>query len=596
MAEPSASGGSEPVAAGETLTGSQLISSLNPAQRQAALALVGPVRILAGPGTGKTRTITHRIAYGVREGVYDPNRVLALTFTARAAGELRGRLAQLQVPTVQARTFHSAALRQLGYFWTHVVGGQMPRIVPSKSRFVAEACERLEVRADPLRIRAIAEQLEWRKVRELDLESFAQLLDSGAHLPAANLTVQQAVAVAEMYEQVKDERRVIDFEDVLLATAGMLETESWVTQQIREQYRFFVVDEYQDVSPLQHKLLKLWMGNRRELCVVGDAAQTIFSFAGANANYLTDFEREFADARTIRLDENYRSTPAILTAANSLATQIPHAVALVAADETAAEGRTPDLTELPDDESEARLIATRICEAMAAGEPAREIAVLVRTNAQTAAIERALQDANLPYRMPGSEPFFRRPEVRAAIAGLNAAAVAGDGRPLFQVVSDVLRDRGWTVERPTGNRELERVWASLDALIKLADAEPDGTTIREFAADMVHRASLQHEPKIDAVTVATMHSAKGLEWNRVMVAGLSDRLLPVPQANTAEFIAEERRLLYVALTRARTHLRLTYASSSQSAESAAPSRFLEELGNRIRRGSFGAAPVEPPRG
>ena len=571
------------------VSGAELLAPLNPGQRQAALSLVGPVRILAGPGTGKTRTITHRIAYGVREGVYDPNRVLALTFTARAAGELRGRLAQLQVPTVSARTFHSAALRQLSYFWPHVVGGQLPKIVPSKSKTIADAAGRLDIRVDPAQVRAIGEQIEWRKVRELTHEQFAEALAAGTQPLPAGLSAEQLVALSEMYERLKDEQRMIDFEDVLLATAGMLETETWVTQQVREQYRFFVVDEYQDVSPLQHKLLRLWLGNRRELCVVGDAAQTIFSFAGASSHYLTDFDREFPDANTIELDENYRSTPAVLSTANALAGQISHAVTLVSADTEAETGTVPVLIDYPDSETEAASIAARIRHLIEGGTASSQIAVLVRTNAQTELFVRAFQQAGIAHHQPGSEPFFRRPEVRAALTGFRAAAVAGDDRPLFQVVSDVLRDRGWSVHRPSGNRELERVWASLDALAQLADRAAPNTSIAEFSAQLQLRAQWQHEPDIDASTITTMHAAKGLEWDHVFVAGLAERLLPVPQATTPQLLDEERRLLYVALTRARQQLQLSYARMSRPGESSTTSRFVAELGNRIRRGSFGAA-------
>lgn len=570
---------------------SRLIADLNPGQREAALALVGPVRIVAGPGTGKTRTITHRIAYGVRTGVYDPDRVLALTFTNRAAGELRGRLAQLRVPTVQARTFHSAALRQLSYFWPHTIGGDAPRVISSKSRFVAEAAERVGARLDPAGVRDVAEHLERRKVLELTMAEHAERLERGELAPPARLDARRTIALAEAYEQLKEERRVLDFEDVLLATAGMLETEAWVTQQVREQYRFYVVDEYQDVSPLQHRLLRLWLGTRRELCVVGDPAQTIFSFTGATSRYLIDFERDFPDARTVRLDENYRSTSAVIGAANALAARIPHSVQLVRAEGEAPERREPApvLDEYPDEAAEAQGIASRIAAAIAAGEPAASIAVLVRTNAQSAPIERALQDAGVQYRVAGGGSFFRRPEVRAAIAGCAAAVVAGQdhGKPLFQAVSDVLRDRGWTVSPPPEPGELQEAWRSLDAIVRLADAAAPGTTLAEFAADLQLRARLQHEPTLEAVTVATIHTAKGLEWDRVLVAGLVEGRLPTAQAlDDDELVAEERRLLYVAITRARRELHLSWAPLVRRDGSSAPaSRFVAELGNRIRRGT-----------
>ncbi|NLT26332.1 MAG: ATP-dependent helicase [Microbacteriaceae bacterium] len=571
--------------------GGRLLADLNPGQREAALALVGPVRILAGPGTGKTRTITHRIAYGVRTGVYDPDRVLALTFTNRAAGELRGRLAQLRVPTVQARTFHSAAMRQLSYFWPHVIGGDAPRVIGSKSRFVAEAAERVGVRIDPAGVRDAAELIERRKVLELTVDEFAAHLDNGLLAPPARLEPQAMIGIADAYERIKEERRVLDFEDALLATAGMLETEAWITQQVREQYRFFVVDEYQDVSPLQQRLLRLWLGNRRELCVVGDPAQTIFSFTGATSRYLVDFDRDFPDARTVRLDENYRSAPPILAAANALAARIDHSVVLVRADGAAPAGRdaAPVLDEHPDERAEARAIAAEIAAAVADGEAPASIAVLVRTNAQTAPIEQALQDAGIPYRVSGGGPFFQRPEVRAAIAGCAAAVVAGQdaGKPLFQAVSDVLRDRGWTVEPPAESGELQEVWRSLDAIVRLADAAEPGTTLAEFAADLQLRARLGHEPTLDAVAVATIHTAKGLEWDRVLIAGLVEGRLPSAQSlHDPALVDEERRLLYVAITRARRELHLSWAPLPRRDGSTAPvSRFAAELGNRIRRGT-----------
>ena len=574
-------------AVGTARSGSELIAGLNPGQREAALALVGPVRILAGPGTGKTRTITHRIAYGIRNGVYDPDRVLAITFTTRAAGELRTRLAGLHVPTVQARTFHSAALRQLTYFWREVVGGEPPRVVASKSRLVAEAAERVGLRLDPIRVREVAEHIEWRKVTETTMHRYAELLATGDRPTPSRLTPEQTLDLAERYEQVKDERRIIDFEDVLLATAGMLETEARVTQQVRSQYRFFVVDEYQDVAPLHAKLLRLWMGSRRDLCVVGDPAQSIYSFTGATNRYLLDFEREFPEARTVRLDESYRSDAPIIDAANALADRIPGAIALARADRETDSAPTsrrreaaPDYREFADDAAEAMAVAARIREALERGEAASGIAVLVRTHAHSAAIERALTDAGVPFRIFGGAPFFQRPEVRQALAGLHGAVVAGQHRaPLFQAVSDVLRERGWTLEPPRDPGPLLEAWRSFDAIIRLADAAAPGTTLEQFTAQLALQAKHQHEPTLNAVTIVTIHAAKGLEWNRVFVVGLSEGRLPISHAIESGDVEEERRLLYVAMTRARTHLHLSAAGSAPQAR---PSRFLAELGNRIQ--------------
>lgn len=561
--------------------GASLLADLNPAQREAALAVVGPVCILAGPGTGKTHTITRRIAYGVRTGVYAPDRVLALTFTNRAAGQLRGRLGTLGASAVQARTFHSAALRQLSFFWPQAVGGSFPGIVSSKSPIISEAADRAGVRLSPQLLRKVAEQLEWRKVSERTLDQFGEDLATGRRPNETGLPAEQLHDLAVQYERAKESRHQLDFEDVLLATAGMLESEPWITSQVRSQYRFFVVDEYQDISPLQHKLLRLWLGNRRELCVVGDPAQTIYSFAGANANYLTGFASEFADARVIRVDGSYRSTPPIVAAANELAKHISHAIQLDPLRAHTGKFPQPDVRSYDSDEAEAAGVARSIRQDLEAGRSPGDVAILVRTNAQVGVLERALEVAGVPFRLAGGMPFFRRPEVRAVLAGLHAAVVAEqDGGPLFQTVSNVLRSRGWQQQRPAEPGPLREAWGAMDAIMQFADRAEAGTTLAEFSAELENRAAHQFELPIDAVTISTMHAAKGLEWDHVYVVGLREGLLPTSAAaNEPELVNEERRLFYVALTRARDQLHLSHALVQP------PTRFLPELGNRIRAGT-----------
>lgn len=566
--------------------GGSLLADLNPAQREAALAVVGPVCILAGPGTGKTHTITRRIAYGVRTGVYAPDRVLALTFTNRAAGQLRGRLGALGASAVQSRTFHSAALRQLSFFWPQAVGGAFPGIVSGKSAIIAEAAGRAGVRLGPQQLRKVAEQLEWRKVTEHTLDQFGEELASGRRPNETGLPTEQLHELAVQYERAKESRQQLDFEDVLLATAGMLESEPWITSQVRSQYRFFVVDEYQDISPLQHKLLRLWLGNRRELCVVGDPAQTIYSFAGANADYLTGFASEFADARVIRVDGSYRSSPPIIAAANELARHIPHAIQLDPLRVHTGRYPQPDVATFDFDEAEAAGIAERIRRDLESGVAPAEVAILVRTNAQVGLLERALEAADVPFRLAGGQPFFRRPEVRAVLAGLHAAVVSGqDAGPLFQTVSNVLRSRGWQQQRPSEAGPLREAWGAMDAIMRLADAAPAGTTLAEFSEQLEARAAHQFELTIDAVTISTMHAAKGLEWDHVYVAGLREGLLPTAAAaDEPALVEEERRLFYVAITRARDRLHLSHSRAQPA------SRFLQELGNRIR-----AETPPPPR-
>ncbi len=557
-----------------------LLAGLDDQQRVAAEALTGPVCVLAGAGTGKTRAITHRIAYGVTTGAYAPNRVMALTFTARSAAELRGRLRQLGAGGVAARTFHAAALSQLNYFWPHVVGGQVPRLLDGKGRLLGHAAEVLKLKLDTPTLRDLAAEIEWRKVSGLSIEQYAAAISSRT-LPG-RLDVDQVAALHETYERLKDERKQLDFEDVLLAMAGMIENEPSVAFQVREQYRFFVVDEYQDVSALQHDLLALWLGDRRDLCVVGDASQTIYSFAGARSEYLLEFPKRYEDATVVRLEQNYRSTPAIVATANQLMRGRPGALSLQAA--VRQNGPEPSVRDFPTDMAEARGVAQQILELIQAGTPPEKIAVLYRLNVQAAALETALGDVGVSFLIRGSKRFFDLPEVKQAVMQLRAASVSIVGEPLFKSVSDVLRSLGWSQTAPEAPGSVRDRWESLNALMGLVDEAPEGTTFRQFTDELMQRQAGQHEPTVSAVTLATLHSAKGLEWEAVFVIGLSEGLVPISYAGSFEQIDEERRLLYVGITRARRMLALSWSASGR--DQRAPrerSRFLTELGIRSAR-------------
>ncbi len=556
-----------------------LLAGLDDQQRTAAETLLGPVCLLAGAGTGKTRAITHRIAYGVATGVYPPNRVMALTFTTRAAGELRGRLRALGAHGVATRTFHAAALAQLNYFWPQVIGGSVPTIVDSKARLLAHAAESIRLKLDTATLRDTAGEIEWRKVSQLSIEQYAKAATSRSLPPA--LTVEKAVDLQRAYEKLKDERRQADFEDVLLATAGMIAAEPWVSQQVREQYRFFVVDEYQDVSPLQHELLQLWLGTRTDLCVVGDASQTIYSFAGASPQFLLGFSSRYPQATVLRLEQNYRSTPAIVETANRLMRGRAGALDLRAVAKPAGSS-SPTVTGHPDDAGEARAVATAIAAEIAAGARPESIAVLYRINVQGAALERALTDAGVTFQLRGATRFFEQREVKEAMMLLKGASVTtAAAEPLFKSVSDVLRSIGWTQEPPETAGAVRDRWESLNALMALAEEAPAGTTLRQFVEDLVERQSAQHEPTVSAVTLATLHSAKGLEWDSVYLVGLSEGLMPITYAKTPEAIDEERRLLYVGITRARKRLRLSWSATGLGRSMRRePSRFLREIERR----------------
>jgi DNA helicase-2/ATP-dependent DNA helicase PcrA len=558
-------------------TPDELLAGLDDDQRQVAEELRGPVCVLAGAGTGKTRAITHRIAYGVATGTYAPEAVLALTFTTRAAGEMRTRLRELGAGPVQAQTFHAAALKQLGHFWPLIVGGTAPKIIESKSRPLTEVAMKLGLKLDTAALRDLAGEVEWRKVSNLTLPSYEKVA-YGRSLPGT-LTVSQVLEVMQAYEDLKDDRAQIDMEDVLLVTAGMLESEPSVAMEVRDRYRFLVVDEYQDVSPLQHHLLDLWMGDRRDLCVVGDASQTIYSFTGATSEYLLGFGTTYPDANIIKLETNYRSTTPIVTAANALMRDRPGALTLEAAQSGGVE---PALAAYPDDAAEARGVAAAISAEIQSGTLPENIAVLYRINVQSLALEQALNDLGISTVVHGATRFYELPEVKQAIMALRGASVSVGGEPLFKSVSDVLRSVGWSQEAPAGTGAIRAKWEALNALMVMADDAPEGTSFRAFTDELLARQAAKHEPTMHAVTLASVHSAKGLEWDSVHVIGLSEGLFPISYAQTLDAVAEERRLLYVAITRARKQLSLSWAQQATGRQTQRErSRFVSEIGMRI---------------
>ena len=614
-----------------------VLAALDPEQRQVALATRGPVCVLAGAGTGKTRAIAHRIAYAALTGVVDPGHVLALTFTTRAAGELRARVHQLAgrgagLDRVQARTFHSAALRQLSHFWPRTVGGRPPTVLDSKVSLLAEVARRVRAGTSSAELRDLAAEIEWAKVLGVPPDGYPDAAArAGRSAPLAPATVARLYA---SYEELRRERHLVDFESVLELTAAILAEHPEAAAVIRDRYRYFVVNEYQDVNPLQKLLLDSWAGDRDDVCVVGDPRQTIYSFAGATASYLTGFSADFPAATVLRLVRNYRSTPQVVALANQLtglagrqplAAQLRAAGAACggrraggrrAAGGTAAlvaqrpGGPAVEFAGYPDEQQEASAIATRVAALHAAGAPLSQVAVLVRTNAQTLPLEQAFAGLGLPCQLRGTERFFDRPEVRQAVGLLRAAAKsaggAGDagsaGGGLAAEVRHILAGLGLTPEAPAGRGAARERWESLAALAQLAedyfaaaaaaadgDGDGDGSGggggLRGFAAELAHRSQIEHAPAMHGVTLASLHAAKGLEWDVVFLAGLAEGTLPIVHAQTDEAIEEERRLLYVGVTRARQQLFLSWplAWSGGGRRTRQPSRFLAGLQSATRR-------------
>src|SRR6187431_60185 len=575
------------------------LEGLDDRQLEAVTTLRGPVAVLAGAGTGKTRVITHRIAHGVDTGAYSPGRVMAVTFTAKAAGEMRGRLRALGVEGVAARTFHAAALAQLNYFWPTVAGDSAPGIVDNKVRLLAHAADGMGIEPDTATLRDVASEIEWRKVTMRSIEQYAAARPNGV----GRLEVSRVADLQRAYEKLKDQRRQLDFEDVLLACAGMLEAEPHVAASVHEQYRHFTVDEYQDVSPLQHRLLDLWRGDRRDICVVGDASQTIYSFAGADARFLLDFAATHEDSRVVRLETNYRSDAAILGVANELMRGRPGALELTAAlrEEPAAHGKAadtsqvdpPTVTAYDDDVAEARGVAAQIAARIAAGLDPRRIAILYRAHSQSAELVRALADHGIAATVLGGRRFFEVPEVRQAVMALRGASVAPLESGFTDAVRDVLRSLGLTDEPPQAGGALRDAWEARAAILRLAHEAPAGATLRTFTDDLVARAKAQDEPGLRTVTLATLHAAKGLEWDHVHLVGLAEGLLPIAYAKTFEEIDEERRLAYVGITRAARTLSLSWSSGSRGR---VPSRFLREIGSGTLRAADASASPARRRG
>ena len=609
-----------------------VLASLDPEQREVALASRGPVCVLAGAGTGKTRAVAHRIAYAVATGVADPGRVLAVTFTTRAAGELRGRLRQLgtsAVPAagmerVQALTFHAAALRQLTHFWPSTVGGPPPRVLDSKISLVSEAARRLRLSAGLSELRDAAAEIEWAKISQVRPDDYPEASSkSGRTGPFTPVTLARIYAG---YEELRAERHLVDFESVLELTAAILADNPVAAAAVRARYSYFVVDEYQDVNPLQKLLLDAWLGDSDDICVVGDPRQTIYSFTGATPAFLTGFAVEFPAATVIRLVRNYRSTPQVVALANRVSgvtgssplsslplsslplsglarlTRARPGTALVA---QRAAGPEPQFDEFDDEPAEAQSVARRAAALIEAGLPAREIAVLLRTNAQTPAYEQALGEAGVPFQLRGAERFFDRAEVRQAVGLIRAAArsaSAGDD-PAGQV-RPILSGTGLTAGGPAGRGQARDRWESLEALAQLADdffAASRQASLADLAAELAHRSAIGQAPVIDGVTLGSLHAGKGLEWDAVFLPGLTDGTLPIIYATTDEAIEEERRLLYVGVTRARLRLYLSWAlaRSPGGRRARRPSRFLDGLRPAARpaRSAGGrpgpAAPARP---
>ena len=577
-----------------------LLADLDPEQLDAVEATTGPVVIHAGAGSGKTRVISRRTAYAIATEVVAPDQVLVVTFTDKAATEMVARLRSLGLPGVTARTFHAHALSQLRHFWpAGHAGAALPDLLDSKLPIISRLARQLPGHYRFTPSKDLADEIEWAKTRRIapkDYEREAAAANREPPIPADLLT-----RIFGDYELAKARANRIDFDDLLVETVVLLEGDADAAATVRARKSWFSVDEYQDTNPLQQRLLELWLGDRDDLCVVGDEDQTIYTFTGATSDYLTAFTARHPGAREITLVRNYRSSPEILGLANRLLASEGRRKQLVA---SMPAGQAPSIRGFADGDAELGAIVASIRglvgDREAAGAlrsgmtQAAEIAILVRINAQIPPIEAALTRARIPFRVRGQR-FFERQEVRDALRLVKKLPETATGPMLVHLLEErLITEMGYLAGDDSGGPAARERTASLALVIELAQeaaVADGGIDPARLLADFAARAAAEAEGSADGVNLLTYHRAKGLEWDAVFLPQLEEGTLPIRQANSDDEIAEERRLLYVGLTRARRHLELSWVDRGERRR---PSRFLAALEGRASvRGRVNIIPGAP---
>ena len=556
----------------------QILENLNEEQRQAARANRGPVAILAGAGTGKTTTITHRIAYQVATGTFPAEQILAVTFTEKAAGELKSRLAGLGVDGVDARTFHSAALSHLHKLWERHSGTPVPTVLDHKAPLISSLANALPAPHKFLPRRELAGEIEWAKNRMVTPDGYLAELERSDHEPP--IPPELMLGVYEGYERRKQTNGKIDFEDMLGLAVQMFDTYPEAAEVVRERFHAFTVDEFQDVNPLQSALLDRWLGDRDDLCVVGDDYQTIYSFTGASPDHLLGFTDRFPKATIVRLERNYRSTPEILGFANELAA---HLGGFRKTLEATVESGPPVIARpIHDVEEEIASVVQAVDKLRADGVALEQIAVLYRINARSEPFEEAFAAAGIPYQVRDGA-FLRRPGPKSVLQQLKRPP-AGSTADVVNGITDAL---GYDPESNHDSDDEITRQADLGRLRALAAefqlAHDDGN-VAAFVEELGRRFSTEHSGR--GVNLLTYHRAKGLEFDAVFLPRLLDGELPFRSGRAKAEPDEERRLLYVGITRARTYLFLTWATDAKTK----PSPFLDELGVRTPSAPKRAAP------
>lgn len=570
---------------------------LDAEQHSAVTAPRGPVCIIAGAGTGKTRTITHRIEHLINGNFVNPSQILALSFTRRAAGELRERLRILGFPAVQAMTFHSAAARQLRAFWPEYAGNITYRQLTGAEtyRVLSRALAHTKVTAERDTYRDILTEIEWAKSCLVVPERYPNI--AGPARRDCPINPHDFSRVFRAYEEIKlngssglGEDVLLDFSDILIHTAGAIESNPAIADIFRSRYRTFIVDEYQDTNPLQQRLLEAWIGPRDDITVVGDANQTIYSFTGATPEYLLGFTKKFPHAETVSLYKDYRSTPQVVNLANAVIAQSTGRTvsASVTLEGQRDDGPDPQFTEYSDSIAEAQGVVRQITHLLKQGIKPQDIAILSRTNEQSIPFTDELDRAGIGYLLRGGDSFFSRKEVLSGLASIKQAFVefAPEPEHLVQAARNALKKVGLSdtpPEEATARRRHTSLSALLDLIQDIYTHAAGKITYIEMLKLLDDRQQSHNPPDFHGVTLSTIHAAKGLEWEAVFITGVEERSIPshhaLKGANSEEAIEEERRLLYVAITRAKEYLYLSWAQArSQGGQASRKrSRFLDGL-------------------
>lgn len=639
-------------------------AGLNTEQRRAVTTVDGPVLILAGAGSGKTKTLTHRIAYLIAEKHISPHSILAVTFTNKAAAEMKERVEQLLLKAEGEQryfapefmgTFHSLCVRILRREIEPLGYSKNFNIVDADDQLglVKKAMKELEMNPDQIRPRSLLEAISTAKNRQISVERFT--------VEAQSYFEELVAKVYERYQTMLQEENCLDFDDLIALTVKLLKQESAVLEHYQNLFRYILVDEYQDTNPLQYELVTLLSAKHRNLFVIGDDYQSIYSWRQADIRNILSFEEDYKEAVVITLDQNYRSTQKILDAASSIIEHNLHQRHKKLWTEKK-EGEQITLYPAIDENDEARFVVTEIQSERESGRAYRESAILYRTNAQSRSIEEALLKAGIPYLIIGGVKFYSRKEIKDVLAYLRFLANPRDllalerlinepkrgigkatleiwdnaarqrsldylatisflrsegllqekklktiegvaelflhwrdsldhetGMTLAQLIDVVIRESGYLETLRDGTTEGEVREENVKELLSVAkkfDTLPARDALSRFLEEVALIADTDSlDEGADAVRLMTVHSSKGLEFPVVFLIGLEEGIFPHSRSalSPAE-LEEERRLMYVGLTRAKEKAYLLHAEIRTlfgGMQVNPPSRFLAEIPDEL---------------